>query len=308
MAIGMTAFQIGELPQLGAISGIWDYAKYSNGFAFQGGIGYKPGTLIRLNIIMYSKDGRLWEHISPNHSGLPFRNKHTWIKKGGKSYIAGGYDLQYPTTPQSRNWEVTGYPPKSVYVNDDLPNPTAEHVTVISKGKAWVLGGEVSGASDQVYSTSDFVTFDAGGAEQKMPIPLKGHMIAKSGGKYYVYGGRTTGGAFNDKLWEVSDFSDVANWTDISSVGPGLKLAYGSMVIGAGWMHVFGGFYDVGGGNIQQSASVISNRLSDGMQVQEGMPGPRSGDCVFKKNNTTFIMVSGHPLDKGIYEFNFSTR
>ena len=312
MAIGMTYSKIGDVPQLGSITGIWDYARYSNGFSFHGGIAYKPSTgqLINMQLFYYSRDGRTWQHVSPNQSGTKFRNLHQWIKKGGKSYLSAGFEnVQQTAKGQGQNFQITGNPPKEVTgifngtTLNKTPSPVAGHQLATAKGKVWMLGGltDAWGIDDQVWTTTDFDAYEGGTVDQKMPIPLWKHGVVKSGGKHYVFGGITTGDVYNDKLWEVTDFSDVANWTEIATLP---KLANFSMHVGSGWLHIFGGDND----GTWISDLVISYRLSDGFVVQSSMPGSRIGDCVFKKGNTTFIMVSGDPLDKGIYQFNFSTR
>jgi len=311
MAIGMVWNKIGEVPQLGSITGIWDYAKYSNGFSFHGGIGYKAsvGKLINLQLFYYSKDGRNWQHVSPNTTGLAFKNLHTWIKKGGKSYLSAGYDDVLQTNLTRANWRITGNPPKTLEQtfppggNNRTPSAMAGHQMIFKGGKAWMFGGLTTtwGITDQVIYTTDFDAYGADSAEQKMPIPLWKHQVVKSGGKIYCFGGITTGDVYNDKLWEITNPNDVANWTEIATLP---KLAGHSMHVGAGWLHIFGGDND----GTWISDLVISYRLSDGFTVQHSMPGPRATDCVFQKSNTSFIMVSGDPLDKSIYEFDFSPR
>ena len=321
-----TVQSIAELP-LGSWTGIYDFAKYSNGMSLHGGILYSPNmspNVQESDIFFYSKSGYSWERLY-NIYGTTFASGHQWIKKGGKSYITGGYDSRLGDQQgvlERDNYQVSGYPPSEVtdlwggLGGHRLPVALAGMQCVNAKGKIWTIGGiksddvfpfeTVNGApTDEILTTTDFDTYDAGGVDQKMPIPLAHFQIVRSKGKYYVSGGYTTGMVINDKVWEVTDLTDVNSWTEITQTSAeyGIGgLARHSMHIDGQWLHFFGGISST----IGPHEGIFSYDIGNNNWIQSGlMPTYMQSDAVFEKRAGIYFRVSGNPLDKSIYEMKF---
>lgn len=297
--------------------GFVNYAKNSSALAFHGGVAYDvpPGNIQQAQQFWSSKDGYQWTVPGPPAGPAFYSHGHAYFKKGGSTYICGGFTDVTESAVKANTQKVTGF--KTAAPNGALPRPVAGHKMITFKGKAWLFGGlsDIGGPLapiDEIWSSSDVNSWTKSGSV--LPIPLYNYALAKKGGSLYLAGGQTTGGVHNDLVWKSGNGE---TWTLVS--GPGLEMAVlpgggvhsFSFLYSGGWF-IFGGDLKngVGGGSLPGPSGRIHWNKTDYWATDAFMPGNTydtpfaqlyAEDCVFHIKGLQFVCVSGRSLSPGIY-------
>ena len=183
-----------------------------------------------------SDDGISWSRVTDNgiwqnrygHSTLVFENK-LWLIAGDQ--ITGLNDVW--NTSDGINWtKINNNAQWQINVNS-----RTHHTSVVFNNKMWVLGGEMGYRLNDVWSSSDGITWKEEASTAAWSKRYQ-HSSVVFGGKMWVIGG-DDGSALKNDVWYSPN---GVSWTEATSNAPWSKRFAHTTVVHDGKIWVIGGF------------------------------------------------------------------